>query len=199
MIFVFIMGALGSYVHAASSFATFAGNRQLASAWSWWYVLRPLIGGLLAILGYFLLNGGLTSVTDPSNMFKIAAYSGLIGMFAEQATIKFGDIFDAVFKPFDKQQGKLDANQPPVDGKPVLTTASLATVEGKSVVTLTGSGFVAVTKVKMNAVEIPSSNVKLEDATKLTVTLEAKPPAGAKFTVVNLTPNGPQESDSKAL
>src|ERR1051326_8122460 len=34
-----IFGALGSCIHVAQSFATFAGNRTLRSSWAWWYVL----------------------------------------------------------------------------------------------------------------------------------------------------------------
>ena len=199
VIFVFIMGALGSYVHAAASFATFAGNRQLASSWSWWYVLRPLIGGLLAVLGYFVLSGGLTSVTDPSDLFKVAAYSGMIGMFAEQATIKFGDIFDAVFRPSDKQKDGLNTTQPAAAAKPVLTKASVVAAGGKFVVTLTGTGFVSDSRVKMDAADIDAARVKLVNATTLTATLDANPPATAKFTVVNNTPSGPVESEAKPL
>src|SRR3977135_2910009 len=39
-----VAGALGSYVHLATSFADFLGNRQLISSWLWWYILRPFIG-----------------------------------------------------------------------------------------------------------------------------------------------------------
>jgi len=196
VIFVFIMGALGSYVHAAASFATFTGNRQLASSWSWWYVLRPLIGGLLAVLGYFLLNGGLTTVTDPSNLYKVAAYSGLIGMFAEQATIKFGDIFDAIFKPSDTQKDKLDTSQPPPPAKLVLTKVSVTPESGKFKVTLTGTGFVAASTAKMNDNAIP---VTFVSPTTLTATLDANPAPTDKFTVTNPGPNGPVTSEAKSL
>jgi hypothetical protein len=33
-------GALGSFLHVAKSFATFAGIRKLLASWIWWYCLQ---------------------------------------------------------------------------------------------------------------------------------------------------------------
>src|SRR5690349_15408925 len=41
---VIASGALGSYVHSATSFADYVGNRRLATSWVWWYVLRSFVG-----------------------------------------------------------------------------------------------------------------------------------------------------------
>lgn len=54
-----VAGALGSYIHLATSFADYVGNRQLVSSWLWWYALRPFIGVALALLMYFVIRGGL--------------------------------------------------------------------------------------------------------------------------------------------
>src|SRR5262245_31444816 len=61
ILIVLCAGALGSYVHAATSFASYVGNRRLVLSWMWWYVLRPLIGMALALIFYFVLRGGLLS------------------------------------------------------------------------------------------------------------------------------------------
>ena len=58
ILLVILTGALGSYVHAATSFATYTGNRSLIDSWHWWYVLRPFIGMALALIFYFALRGG---------------------------------------------------------------------------------------------------------------------------------------------
>src|SRR5437879_3667123 len=42
-----LAGALGSYIHIATSFVDYAGRRKLTLSWGWWYVLRPFIGAAL--------------------------------------------------------------------------------------------------------------------------------------------------------
>ena len=36
-----LAGALGAFVHAATSFSSYVGNRELKRSWGWWYGLRP--------------------------------------------------------------------------------------------------------------------------------------------------------------
>src|SRR5688572_10349613 len=45
-------GAMGGLIHAATSFATFAGNRELLRSWLPWFYLRAPIAMLLAALTY---------------------------------------------------------------------------------------------------------------------------------------------------
>lgn len=95
-----ICGALGSYVHVATSFASFAGNRSLRPSWVWWFVLRPAIGAALALMIYFimrsgfLLDGPLGEVVSP---FGIAAVSAITGVFSKQAIDKLKNISDTAF------------------------------------------------------------------------------------------------------
>jgi hypothetical protein len=42
ILLVVLVSALGSFVHAATSFADYVGNRQLRISWVWWYLLRVL-------------------------------------------------------------------------------------------------------------------------------------------------------------
>jgi hypothetical protein len=97
---VVIAGALGSFVHLATSFADFVGNRRLVRSWMWWYMLRPFIGIALALLFYFAFRGGLmtaSSSTADLSVFGIAAMSGLAGMFSKQVTDKLREICDTAF------------------------------------------------------------------------------------------------------
>ncbi len=50
ILLVLLSSALGSYVHAATSFSDYVGNRRLAKSWTWWYLLRVLVGATLALL-----------------------------------------------------------------------------------------------------------------------------------------------------
>ncbi|MGD2215917.1 MAG: hypothetical protein PVJ64_04150 [Gemmatimonadales bacterium] len=95
-----IAGALGSFIHIATSYATYIGNRNLRRSWALWYVARPFIGMALALLVYLLVRGGLlapSASTGDVNAHGVAGLSGLVGMFSKQASDKLKEVFDLVF------------------------------------------------------------------------------------------------------
>jgi hypothetical protein len=94
-------GALGSYIHLATSFVNYAGNRSLVQSWGWWYFLRPSIGAALSLVVYFVLRAGLISgagdtATANLNPYGVASIAALSGMFSKQATEKLRDIFEHI-------------------------------------------------------------------------------------------------------
>jgi len=98
---VLLFGALGSFVHVAKSFTSFAGNRALVASWLWWYLVQPVAGMALALLFYVVIRGGLFapgSYSGAVNTYGIAGVSGLVGMFSKQATDKLGEVFGAMFR-----------------------------------------------------------------------------------------------------
>lgn len=104
LLIVLVTGALGSFVHAATSFATFVGNRGLVSSWTAWYALRPFIGMALALVFYFAIRGGLLSTSAESSKmspYGVAAVAGLVGMFSKQASDKLREVFDNLFRTAD--------------------------------------------------------------------------------------------------
>lgn len=115
LLLVLICGALGSYVHAASSFARFVGNRSIVSSWIWWYVLRPFVGMGLAASLYFVIRGGFMSGSvspEETNIFGFAAMASMAGMFSKQAIMKLKELFDFLFTLNKKSE---DAD--PIPGK----------------------------------------------------------------------------------
>jgi hypothetical protein len=101
ILLVCISGALGSYVHAATSFVYYVGNKQFYSHWMWWYLLRPFIGIALALVFYFAIRAGLfnaSSSPNDLNLYGILTIAGLTGMFSKQATNKLNELFDNMFK-----------------------------------------------------------------------------------------------------
>ena len=89
---------LGSFIHSATSFASYLGNHKLLRAWVGWYVLRPVIGMALGIVFYFILRAGLVTTESAAavNEFGVAAVSALAGMFSKQAADKLEEVFDNV-------------------------------------------------------------------------------------------------------
>ena len=111
---VMIVGALGSYVHAATSFASYVGNQRMGKSWLWWYILRPFIGSSLALIFYFVVRGGFIQAgSGPASLsvFGMAALAGLTGMFSKQATDKLSELFDNLFRVgvHDDRSDKLTA------------------------------------------------------------------------------------------
>jgi hypothetical protein len=105
VVLVVITSALGSYVHAATSFTTYVGNRTLVASWMWWYALRIFIGIALAVIFYLAVRGGLLAAQADAgdvNPYGVAALAGLVGMFSKQATDKLKEVFDTLFRT---QQG----------------------------------------------------------------------------------------------
>jgi hypothetical protein len=93
-------GALGSYIHLATSFIEHAGRGRLTASWSWWYFLRPWIGSALALVVYFVVRAGLIAgpadTTAAVNPYGVAALAALSGMFSHQATAKLRNLFENI-------------------------------------------------------------------------------------------------------
>jgi hypothetical protein len=101
LVLVAVAGALGSYIHLATSFSDYLGNRQFVSSWKWWYILRPFIGSALAAIIYFAARGGLVSGgagAGDLSPYGITALAGLTGMFSKQATDKLREVFENLFQ-----------------------------------------------------------------------------------------------------
>ena len=92
-----LAGALGSFIHLATSFVDYAGNKNLSESWAWWYFLRPGIGSALAVVVYFVVRAGLISPGETSlNPYGVAAVAALSGMFSKQATDKLQETFESL-------------------------------------------------------------------------------------------------------
>ena len=155
LMLVMVAGALGSFLHTATSFADFVGNEKLARSWLWWYLLKPFVGMGLAVIFYLVIRGGLLSGGTEAgkvNIYGIAALAGLTGMFSKQATDKLGEVFTTLFqtKPGegdDARKGSL-ANDVPVLTDMVPTR--LQTKTDQLSVELKGSLFAHTAVVRVN-------------------------------------------------
>ncbi|MBI4716317.1 MAG: hypothetical protein HY763_00775 [Planctomycetes bacterium] len=100
LILVMLAAGWGSYVHAATSFTTYIGNRAARVSWTLWYVLRTPIGVGLALVAYFGIRGGLISAgasVDALSPFGVTGIAGVMGMFSKQAADKLKELFDVFF------------------------------------------------------------------------------------------------------
>jgi len=192
-----LLGALGGVIHGISSFSTFVGNRQFVTSWAWWYLFKPFLGGLVAVVVFLVFRAGLGTGAfsiATSDCVTVAALAGLIGLFAEAATIKLKDIFDALFTPRqDQRKDALDKDNqkgpaPKLEG---LEPARLKAGADVKQLKLVGSGFSDNCQVKIGSAELRVPTFR--SATSLTVALQPADIAkDGKVPVVvfNTPPNG---------
>jgi hypothetical protein len=198
LVLVVITGAFGSYVHAATSFADYVGNRRLATSWMWWYLLRIFIGVALAVIFYLAIRGGfLAAQADAAsvNPYGIAALAGLVGMFSKHATDKLEELFTDLFRV---EQGKGDAERkdkllpampPQLES---IEPARLRRGEDASL-TLRGQGFVGESVVRVTRIDdgptkavVATRGTVTETTIELTIAArELQEPGQLKITVVN--------------
>jgi hypothetical protein len=188
---VIVAGAIGSLVHTLTSLGDYIGNRKLSSNWLWWFALRIPIGIALALVSYLLLRGGLIvpqqnpseSTSLPSNLYAIAGFAALAGMFSRQATDKLREVFETLFtaqKPVQRAD--------PLNAGAVLTVDPAKLTKGQpQTLTVTGSGFQNGTKAAVGGNDRP---FRMVSATlgKITPTAQDVATAG-KLEIVVTNPN----------
>jgi len=102
-----VTGALGAFIHVATSFSSYAGNRSISSSWVWWFLLRPPVGAALALIAYFILRSGLLldgALGQQVTPFGIAALGGIIGLASKQIIDKMRTVADTTFNTTEDDQ-----------------------------------------------------------------------------------------------
>jgi hypothetical protein len=190
ILLVIVAGALGSFIHSATSFSDYVGNRKFVSSWAWWYMLRSFVGIALALILYFVVRAGfVTAGADEMSPFGVATLAALAGLFSKQATDKLEEVFTTMFRP---APGKGDAKRGDKLSGP--TISGIAPREGPTSggteVTITGNGFVDKASVKFG--DQPAASVVFVNATTLKATAPAHAAGDVEVIVAN--PDGQEGS-----
>jgi len=184
-----LCGGLGSFLHAATSFAGYVGNQRIVASWLCWYYFRPLIGSALAVVVYFVMRAGLigpAATTSDVNAYGIAAMAALAGMFSKQATDKLDEVFTAVFN-VSKKGGDAQRSHKLNDHAPLVISvspSSLSVGMTSPQVQVSGDRLLQESVVRVNDSPRPS---KLVDG-RITATLsdgDVKQPGTLTVTVTN--------------
>lgn len=192
ILLVIVAGMLGAFVHGSTSLADYIGNDRFSRSWTWFYLLRPVIGMALALVFYFVIRGGFLTTSGGAkdiNPYGIAALAGMVGMFSKQATDKLGEVFGTLFRSAAGQGD--DQRDNPLKPKTGLITIEKidptqvdAGTTGVSI-KVTGTNFADTAKVWLDDKPQPTT---FESATSLVAkipdALTAKP-ATFKLKVVN--------------
>lgn len=203
LLLALLMGAIGGYVHAATSFVSYIGNRQFKASWGWWYVLRALIGAALALLTYVAVRGGFLSgntstATANIDAYGVATVSGLVGLFSKQATDKLEEIFSTAFRTgsgtgdsqrTDSISDSITAEAPSITA---LQPDSFS-IAAPEAITIRGVRFKKAAVVKLNGAVVHAIWHSASE-----IILETLPPALAVPGTVRVTVMNPDEGASPA-
>ena len=100
LLIVAIMGALGGLVYSMTLFAHYIGREDFKNRYWCWYVLRPLIGAILAVIFYLTFRGAFFTLsvdTQNLNISGIAALGGLAGIFSQEVMEKLRELAGNLF------------------------------------------------------------------------------------------------------
>lgn len=149
---------LGAFVHGSTSLADYIGNNRFNRTWTWFYLLRPVIGMALALVFYFVIRGGFLTTSGGAkdiNPYGIAALAGLVGMFSKQATDKLGEVFGTLFR---SAEGQGDAKRKdPL--KSAATSVTIMTIEPPQIIAGTTANSIKVSGTNF----LPTAEVVLDD------------------------------------
>lgn len=198
LLLVICAGALGSYVHTASSYTTYVGNRKFIASWTWWYLLRPFVGVVLALVVYFAIRGGfllLVRVDKASdiNPYGVAAIAGLVGLFSKQASDKLNEVFSTLFRPAPGE-GDTARRDSLLDGGAVISPSVVRVGAGRVALLVSGINFIEASVVRLTPKADPTKAKNLETALVSSTQLVAYVEAGdtaqeASFDVSVVTPS----------
>lgn len=108
LLLVLLAGALGSSIHAATSFSVYKGLDKFNVRWMSWYLMRAPVGAGLAVIITLLIQGGIFSPqnVEKANPFTTLGLAALVGLFSRQALDKLSDVFDTMFAPSKEKSSK---------------------------------------------------------------------------------------------
>lgn len=109
ILLVIVLAALGGQIRCVKSMWWYVGNRELKKSWVPMYLLSPLVGSMLGFVFFLLVRGGLLALGGEMEKLSevgLAGASALVGMFSDEASVKFKAIAQAIFSNAEMEKGK---------------------------------------------------------------------------------------------
>jgi IPT/TIG domain-containing protein len=166
-VIVALAGVIGAMLHGLRSLSLYIGERYLFRSWIPYYLLLPLVGGIIATIVYLVLRAGLLTGASNSSQpdpYGISAIGALVGLFSAQAAEKLKAVFETLFTKVEPgSQSVADIAMPsvtafdPQHGPP----GTLVVISGSNLTSVTGVVFTGAT----------ASQVQINSGTRLTVSV----------------------------
>jgi hypothetical protein len=111
LVYVGASGGIGGTVYSIRGFYKNLGAATFKVNWIWWYVFRPMISVVAGVFVYFLLVGGLMSISNNADItFKkgVMFFSGLAFLAGYSFTRFMNNVEGISDKLFTKENEKND-------------------------------------------------------------------------------------------
>jgi hypothetical protein len=112
LFFIGASGGIGGTIYSIRGFYQNLGGGTFKPNWIWWYIFRPLISIAVGVFAYFLIVGGLLSISNNSEVTfsKGVMFYCALAFLAGFSFTRFADrldtISDTIFSKKSKGSGQ---------------------------------------------------------------------------------------------
>lgn len=109
LIYISCSGGIGGTIYCIRGFYQNLGGKRFETNWTWWYVFRPIISAIIGLFAYFMIVGGLLSISNSpdvnysKSVMFYCAVSFLAGFSFTKFVEKIDLISDTIFSKKDKE------------------------------------------------------------------------------------------------
>jgi len=64
LVYIACSGGIGGTMYCIRGFYKNLGSNNFKMNWTWWYVFRPIISAIIGVFAYFMIVGGLMSISN---------------------------------------------------------------------------------------------------------------------------------------
>lgn len=100
LFYVGASGGIGGTLYCIRGFYQNLGENNFQLNWAWWYVFRPVISVIVGVFMYFLVVGGLMSISNSPdvNLKKGVLFYSALSFLSGYSFTRFADKIDDITK-----------------------------------------------------------------------------------------------------
>ena len=98
LVYIACSGGIGGTIYCIRGFYQNLGGNSFKANWTWWYVFRPIISAIIGIFAYFMIVGGLMSISNAPdvNYSKSVMFYCAVSFLAGFSFTKFVEKIDLI-------------------------------------------------------------------------------------------------------
>ena len=108
LVYIACSGGIGGTIYCIRGFYKNLGGGGFETKWTWWYVFRPFISAIIGIFSYFMIIGGLMSISNSPdvNYSKSVMFYCAVSFLAGFSFTKFVEKIDLISDTMFSKQAK---------------------------------------------------------------------------------------------
>lgn len=111
LVYMACSGGIGGTIYCIRGFYQNLGGNNFQPNWTWWYIFRPVISSIIGVFSYFMIIGGLMSISNSPdiNYSKSVMFYCAVSFLAGFSFTKFADkieqLSDTIFTKKENGNG----------------------------------------------------------------------------------------------